>query len=248
MQLHRALVLALLAALVLGCSSGTATPDAASPSPAPAEATPTSVALPSPTPRIVRQDILPRRLVIPSLVIDSQVQLSRTVPYTDTPPPGCPPRPQDTETLTVPDQGIATPADNLEGLENKAWIFGHSRWQGRPGVFFPLDEVNVGAELFVDGVDRANGEPVVRRRFVVDALYLTDVDSGSELINAAGPEDIPPEPVVILQTSVRQDGAGSGWILNQQRLLSDAVNLVEGDLNDPCKYLLLFVVARLDES
>jgi hypothetical protein len=241
---RRALLVALFAALVLACSSGN-TPAPPSPIPAsPTEALATLTPTPSLERQVVRRDIQASRLVIPSLGIDSNVQLSRTVPYTYTPPPGCPAKPQDTETLTVPDQGIATPAESLEGLENKAWIFGHSRWQGRPGVLFSLGDINVGAELFLDGVDRATGERLVQQRFVVDAIYLTDVDSGSELINAGSPADIPAEPIVVLQTSVRQDGAGSQWILSQQRLLSTAVNLVAGDINDPCKYLLLFVFAR----
>ena len=56
--------------------------------------------------------------------------------------------------------------------------------------------------------------------------------------------DVAAKPVVILQTSVREEGAGKQWLLNQQTVLSRAQNVIEGDINDPCKYLLLFVFAR----
>jgi hypothetical protein len=191
----------------------------------------------------LRHDIKATRLTIPVLNIDAQVQPSRTVPDTTVAPPGCPPRPPDQDTLTVPNQGIATPTDNLEGFENKAWIFGHSRYQGTAGIFFSLQEIYPGDELFIDGVDRATGEQVTHQRYVVDGIYLADTFSGDKLITNDGPASIPKQPMVILQTSVREDGAGKQWILNQQKLLAKAKNVVEGDLNDPCKYLLLFVFA-----
>jgi hypothetical protein len=234
--------------IVLSCSSAAEAPPVPTATEAPAATAtlvPTSTPAPTATatPAPVRQDIRATRLAIPTLNVDAEVQLSETVPYTYTPPLGCPPRPQDTETLTVPSQGIATPADNLEGLENKAWILGHSRWLGTPGLFLSLQEIDLGDELVVDGVDRSSGEAVVGQRYVVDGIYLTDVDSGSALINADGPDDIPTKPIVILQTSVREDGLGKEWILSREPLLAKATNLVEGDLDDHCKYLLLFVTA-----
>lgn len=181
---------------------------------------------------------------MPSLDIDAEVQGSRTIPYVYVPPPGCPDRgSEETETVTVPNQGIATPDENLEGLENKTWIFGHSRWLGAPGLFLGLQDLDIGDELVIDGTDRATGEELMGLRFVVDGLYLADTDSGGSIINAENPDDIPREPVVILQTSVREDGPGKSWILDQQGLLAKATNTVEGDLDDPCKYLLLFVTA-----
>ena len=144
----------------------------------------------------------------------------------------------------MPEQGLATPATEVAGLENKLWIFGHSRWQGRPGVFFGLQDITFGDELFVDATDRVTGDQVTHQRFVVDAVYLADIPSGEKLITASDPSQIPAAPIVILQTSVREDGPGKQWILNQQKILAAAKNLVEGDLNDPCKYLLLFVTAH----
>ena len=120
------------------------------------------------------------------------------------PPPGCPGEPKDTTTLTVPNSGITTPADAIEGLENKAWVLGHSRWAGVNQLLYVLQDINLGDEVIIDGVDRMTGEALAGQRFVVDAIYLTDIDSGETLINAAGPQDIPREPTVISQTSVRE--------------------------------------------
>lgn len=145
--------------------------------------------------------------------------------------------------MTVPNQGIATPVENLEGLENKSWIYGHSRWAGVPGVFFSLQDIQIGQEILLDGVDRSTGEELLRQRYVVQGLYLTDIDSGDALINTASPAGIPAKPIVILQTSVREDGPGKAWLLDRTKLMAKAQNLVAGDLNDTCKYLLLFVFA-----
>ncbi len=228
----------LLTALAVACASSPreASPTASTPS------TATSTA--SPTPQPLRIDLRATRLAIPTLKIDAAVQASRVVLDTSPPMPGCPPTPPGQETFTVPDQGIVTPADAIEGLENKAWIFGHSRWQGQPGVLFSLQDINVGDELFVDGVDRVTGQRVSRQRFVVSNLYLADIDSGGKLVTASSAAEIPAKPVVILQTSAREDGAGKRWILDQQQVMAKSRNVVEGDLNDPCKYLLLFVFAQ----
>lgn len=243
---------ALLLAAVLGCAAGrTSETPLALPSPTvsptTSNATSKATATPQPTPpspQLGQAGIRASRLAIPALGIDVAVQASQVILDTSPPTPGCPPTPAGQETFTVPEQGIATPVAAIEGLENKAWIFGHSRWLGAPGVFYRLQDINVGDELFVDGVDRTTGERLAGRRFVVDGLYLTDIESGGRLVTAESAADIPARPVVILQTSVREDGAGKQWILDQQKTLAKSRNLVEGDLNDPCKYLLLFVFAQ----
>lgn len=241
------LALAAICALLAACSSG----DDADPTPAPT-ASPTVIPSPtepptpepSPTPQVVRQDIRANHLLLPTIGLDAAVQGSQTIPYVYVPPQGCPDRgSEETQTVTVPNQGIATPEEELEGLENKTWIFGHSRWLGAPGLFLSLQDLAIGDEVIIDGTDRTTGEALTGLRFVVDGLYLADTDSGELFLNAETPEDIPPRPIVILQTSVREDGAGKAWLLDQQTLLDKAVNTVEGDLDDPCKYLLLFVTA-----
>jgi hypothetical protein len=237
----------LLAVLTIGCAASEV-PTVTTPSPA----LTTSIATPSPTltasptadSRPVTWDTRVNRLTIPALGIDSEVFGSRAVPDTSTPPPGCPAPPADQETLSVPAEGIATPEDALQDLDNKAWIFGHSRWQNQPGLFHVLQDADIGDELLVDGVDRRTGEQVVRQRFVVEGIYLTDKDSGADLISAEGRAEVPAVPTVILQTSVREAGANRQWLLDREQVLSRASSLVEGDLEDPCKYLLLFVIAR----
>ncbi len=241
-----------------GSATATAVSTSIAPSPAPSEEgsaspgtaapSPTAVRAPGPSsgthPGGERADIRASRLSIPALGIDSQVQASQVIPDTSTPLPGCPPTPPGQETFTVPNYGIATPERQIEGLENKAWIFGHSRWQGDAGLFFTLQDLNVGDELYVDGFERGTGRPVTRQRFIVRGLYLTDIQSGGRLVTAMSPTEIPPKPLVILQTSVREDGPNRAWILNPEKVMAKSRNVVEGDINDPCKYLLLFVFAE----
>lgn len=229
-------------ATAIGPANTSTTPQTGTPT-----ATPSATTSPrpstSPTPRTDRVDLRASRLAIPSLGIDAPVGPSYEIPDTAPPTPGCPPRPPGGTTFTVPSQGIVTPVERFEGLENKAWIFGHSRWQGQPGLFFSLQDIDVGDTLVVGGLDRTSGESVPARTFVVDGLFLTDLDAGAKLVTAASPTEIPPAPIVILQTSVREDGADRPWILDRQKVMAKSQNLVEGDLNDPCKYLLLFVFA-----
>jgi hypothetical protein len=231
-------------ALLLACSSS----DEPDPTPVientatavPPTATATVVPTATPVP-IIRQDILASQLTIPSLGIDSRVQLAQEVPYIDSPLPGCPGDDSET-TLTVPNSGVATPDKLVEGLENKAWILGHSRFAGVAQTFFALQDINLGDEVIVSGKDRETGAAVEGKRFIVDGIYLTDTDSGEEILNN-DTGVIPPKPLVVLQTSVREDGAGKQWILDRAKLTAKAKTVIEGDINDPCKYLLLFVTA-----
>jgi len=179
-----------------------------------------------------------RRLTIPALGIDAEVVGSEVVPNTSTVPPGCPTSAPGSTTLTVPHQGIATPDEAFDGLENTAWVFGHSRWQGQPGLLHALEGIAIGDEILVEGVSRATGAPVLER-LLVDGIYLADKDSGGALVRERRSG-----PTVILQTSVRESGADRPWLLDQSLVMARAQNLVEGDLEDPCKYLLLFVVAQ----
>ena len=239
--------LILLAVLGAACSprepeAPTGLAGAVSPTASPSIATPSPTRTPTPTPTPERLDLRARRLRIPALGIDAPVQGSQVVPDTSVPRPGCPAPPPGQTTLTVPNHGIATPDEPIEGYENAAWIFGHSRWEGAPGVLFPLPNLNVGDEVFVDGLQRTTATEVTRRRFVVEGLYLTDIESGGDLL-AAETSKVAAKPLVILQTSVREDGPGP-WILNQQQVLAKSRNVVQGSLDDPCKYLLLFVLAR----
>lgn len=254
LKLAVSLGIALLAMLVLGCSgvvpeapegapttsvSGTASPVGAGAADSLGAVVPSAIPTPTETPRPV-VEVRASRLRIPRLGIDAPVQASQVVPDTSGPTPGCPPPEPGGETLTVPEQGIATPEAPIEGLENKVWVFGHSRWLGVPGLFFSLQDLGPGDEVVVDGFDRASGAAVTGLRFVVGNLYLTDTVSGTQLVLPEGGSP-PPRPVVYLQTSVREDGPGKAWILDRAKVMAKARTLIEGDLNDPCKYLLLFV-------
>lgn len=206
--------------------------------------TPTPLPTSTPIPMPIVRDIRASRLEIPKLGINSPIAPSTLIPDNSPALPGCPPKPPNNTTLTVPNQGIASPTEALEGIENKVWIFGHSRWQGVPGILYSIQDLNLGDEVFIDGRDRMSGEQVVRQRFVVNGIYLTDTRSGETLVTAYKPSDIPSKPLVMLQTSVREDGGGKSWLLTQDKVLGKAKNLIEGDLGDPCKYLLLFVFAE----
>lgn len=232
-----------LSLIVSACGSGTV-PEPATPVLTP-EATPaaspapsvvaTEAAPPSPAP-----DIRATRLRIPSLGIDAPVGESLVVPNDAPPPPGCDPAPPGQTTLTVPPEGIVTPVDSFEGFEGRVWIFGHSRGQGRPGLLSVLPDLRPGDEVVVDGVDRGTGELLLERRYIVAGVYLADRDSGHALVTGEAAS----APSVILQTSVRESGEGRPWIFDRASLMATAENLVEGDMDDPCKYLLLFVIAR----
>jgi hypothetical protein len=123
---------------------------------------------------VVRHDIQATRLAIPSLGIDEPVLRSQVIRRTFDPPPGCPPhkyRSDDPKTVTVPEHGIATPDVAVEGLENKAWVYGHSRWLGAPNVFFRLQDIQIGDEVVLDGVDRDSGESYLNLSFHVTAIH-----------------------------------------------------------------------------
>ena len=251
------LVLLVIATLAAGCgtASNEAPQPAASPQPTipaasattlptsgPAEsATPT--ASPTPTETRAAWDMRVRRLRIPALGIDAEVVGSEVVSNTSSAPPGCPTPEPGSTTLTVPNEDIATPEEAFEGLENTAWLFGHSRWQGEPGLFYALQDLAIGDEIVVDGEDRATGAVVNRQRFVVEGIYLADKESGGDLVTAESSEEVRTVPTLVLQTSARGSGDRQ-WLLDQEQIMARAENLVAGDLDDPCKYLLLLVVAE----
>jgi hypothetical protein len=85
--------------------------------------------------------------------------------------------------------------------------------------------------------------PIDGARFVVTGIYLSDTDDGAALVagDRIGPRSV---PLVVLQTSVRESGANRPWILDRETLLAKAETVMEGELDNPCKYLLLFVVAE----
>lgn len=243
--------LAFVLVMLVACGTERAVAPTEMPSPTPethvtATTAPTTSPSPSPTPTATPPPtIRATRLRIPSLGIDAEVQRSEIVPNTGSVPVGCPAHPPGGTTLTVPEAGIATPVEAFPGLEGTAWIYGHSRWQGVPGLFAALQSINVGDELFLDGITYEGDAVIEDQRFVVDGIYLADTDSGGALVTPSDPEARPRSARVVLQTSVRERGEGRAWILDRATIEARAETLVEGDVDDPCKYLLLFVVATV---
>ncbi len=74
-------------------------------------------------------------------------------------PAGCPPKQVSGPSIRqTTDLGIATTDVAIPGVENKAHVFGHSRWQGVQGVFFAIQYLSDGDKILVDGIDRNTGE------------------------------------------------------------------------------------------
>ena len=189
-----------------------------------------------------RRDIEATHLEISTLNIDLPVQLVPVGHYSGQ--VGCPPHYVDGPSLAAPDYGIATPNQPIEGVENKVWIFGHSRWQGVETDFHRLEDLNLGDQVIIDGTDRQTGQQYSNLVFTMTHLYLADQDAGSDLIKAPSEEAVPIRPEVVINTSARENGVGKAWILDQSKVLSKAENLVQGDLADPCRYLELWIVAE----
>lgn len=248
---------ALLLLLTAGCGTDAVTEPGPSPFATPGDTSTASATRTAPrTPATIAPTTQPTaeptvalalpatRLRIPSSGIDEVIQASEVVPSTSTVPVGCAAPAPGATTLSVPERGIATPAERIEGLEGTSWIFGHSRWLGAPGVFFALQHIEEGDEVLVDGVDRRSGRLLTGVRFVVASIYLADTDSGGALVYR---DDPTASTRIVMQTSVRERGDDRPWILDQATIEAKATVVVDGDLDDRCKYLLLFVVATLAE-
>ena len=85
----------------------------------------------------------------------------------------------------------------------------------------------------MDGVDRVTGEALAAQRYVASGIYLAGIDSGYTFLNADDASETPPEPIVVLQTSVRERGAGRPADPGPVDVLPKAENLVQGDLDAP---------------
>ena len=143
--------------------------------------------------------------------------------------------------IVVPDHCLVTP-NALMGRNaiNNIWILGHSRWQGVPQPLFRLSELRAGDEVLVHGRDRTTELYFPLLSFRVQRLVLTDIESAPKELYGARPRF----PRVVLQTSARQAGAAS-WILDRRVVEAKAEHRLDGDVDDPRKYLLLLVVGEL---
>lgn len=188
-----------------------------------------------------REDIKPRSLNIPAINLPvSPVQDSIFI--------------NGESDLRDDSKGVFTPKDNLLGLENKSWIFGHSSHQYVPGkhtpdLLYDLADLNIGDEIYIDGVDRENKFDLGRLRYVVSRIVLIDKSGALHVLGNPNGK-IPNVPRLLIQTSVRQDKPGADWLppIPKEVLEKKAEVIVEGDIDDPAKYLLLFVMANLSSE
>lgn len=178
----------------------------------------------------LRITIIPQTITIPTLGL-VQVEIIKTVMKRD-------------GQLDVPEQGIATPNGSIGKTDvNNIWIYGHSRWMGVPQLLYSLKDINLGDLITIDG-QIIPQQKTSRLNFTVDKILLEDRESAVKEIN----DEKPNLPRLIIQTSVRENGTDSNgnakpWIFNRNAIEKKAQPKIEGDVNDPKKYLLLFVIA-----
>lgn len=151
-------------------------------------------------------------------------------------------------TIKVPDLGLATPADDVLP-NNISWIFAHSyfitKGERRPGTLNPLPGIKRGDVLMIDANNRETGKLESGLNYEVDKLLLTDKDGGEILLHRT----FSSAPLLYVQTSIREEGEGKEWLYDRKMIEDQAEVQIEGDIDDPGKYLLLFArgVLRFDE-
>lgn len=183
----------------------------------------------------LRISIIPQTLTIPTLGL-VQVEVTKIVMKRN-------------GQLDVPEQGIATPNGSIGKTDiNNIWIYGHSRWKGAPQILYSLENINLGDLITIDG-QIISQQKTLRFDFAVEQILLEDRDSAVKEINGEK-SDL---PRLIIQTSVRENGTDSAgnakpWIFNRNAIEKKTQSKIEGDINDPSKYLFLFVIANPTEE
>lgn len=179
----------------------------------------------------LRISIIPQTLTIPTLGL-VQVEITKIVMKRN-------------GQLDVPEQGIATPNGSIGKTDtNNIWIYGHSRWMGIPQLLYSLKDINLGDLITIDG-QMIPQQKTSKLNFTVDKILLEDRESAIKEIN----DEKPNLPRLIIQTSVRENGTDSTgnakpWIFNRNAIEKKAQSKIEGEINDPSKYLFLFVIAQ----
>jgi hypothetical protein len=193
--------------------------------------TPESTA--TPRPAEVRLAVMPTQLAIPSLGIDAPVWPAQTAAAAE-----------GGYELLVPESGLVSPNHLLgDQTVNNIWILGHSRWRRVPQLLYTVADLNVGDPITVTGRDLATDSEMAPLTFEVDRLILVDVElAGREIYEA--PRKI---PRLIIQTSVRQL-YDPEWILDRAVLEAKAEVAVTTSVDDLSRYLLLLVVAEVQEE
>ena len=144
--------------------------------------------------------------------------------------------------LSVPDFGIATPPEGIDNLPNVTWIYGHSSYKGKKGVFATLDSLEIGDSVYLDGKLEGSSQEFKGIRFLVDNFYLADKESGRKL--SAHINNTSEKPVLLIQTSVRENNSQK-WLFKKEDIISKTINTIDGDVDDLNKYILLFVSATI---
>ncbi len=225
----------------IGCGVRSTAPDSTARAATPAAPTPTPTAAPTPpaqpdaraaaaTPPELRLNLLAHTLEIPALQLRTVVRPAESTRNALG-------RPE----IVVPDHGLVT-ANAMLGRNaiNNIWILGHSRWMGVPQLLFRLPELRVGDDILVAGQERTTNTDVPLLTFRTQRLVLTDIDSAPKELYGARPRI----PRVVLQTSARQAG-DAAWILDRRAIEAKAERRLDGDIDDPRKYLLLLVIGEL---
>lgn len=184
-------------------------------------------------PASLRLNIVPTRLMILRVGIDAPVDaasLSR----------GLGGRVE----IEVPESGVVSANASLgDRSVNNAWIVGHSRWHRVPQLLYTLPLAEVGDRIELEGVDGASGRPLPRLGFEVESLVIADTETTARRVY--GPT--PALPRVIVQTSARQT-YDPEWILDRELVLPKAEVDLAGAMDDLSRYLLLLVIAHIDEA
>lgn len=189
----------------------------------------------------LRLNIIPETLLIPSLGINN-VEIIRSYIKKVIQPDGSIKLIPD-----VPNTGVATTNyDRLSNRINKISVFGHSAWKDTRGVLGKLENINLGDTVTIKATIPSRQKTYDQLDFVVDKILLADIESGRTfLLN-----ETPDLPIIIIQTTVRENGLTEAgvvkkWILDKDKIKGNTESIIEGDENDPEKYLLLFVIGKL---
>jgi len=142
--------------------------------------------------------------------------------------------------VSVPDVGIATPPPKIDNLPRVTWVYAHSFINGEKGTFVNLNHLSVGDQIFINGHDEEGRADVYNYTYEVGGFFLADKESGGKLASEFNKSE--EGEILLLQTSVRENGSKK-WLIPKNEILGKAINVVEGDLEDPSRYLLLFVIA-----
>ncbi len=186
-------------------------------------------------------NIIPEALTIPSLEINN-VEIVKSYIKEEKQPDGSVKNIPD-----VPNSGIATPnGERLLSRSNKIIVFGHSAWKNKPEVLGDLENINFDEIVSIKATIPSRQVSYDRLDFTVERKILADIESGEIFLRNFTPEF----PTIIIQTTVRENGLTETerpkkWILDKARLKEDSESIIEGDENDPKKYLIVFVIGKL---